>query len=69
MEKVAAIYLDAKDAYLNVGLGSQPNITHVATECGVGSHFVVKVEGELLDKGRVVAPKNNCPNRSGTTET
>ena len=63
---VAATYLDAKEKSINAGQGPRPVISRVTSECGVGWHFVEKVEGELLTEGHIIAPKDiykrrNCP--------
>ena len=63
---VAATYLDAKEKSIDAGFGPRPVISRVASECGVGWHFVEKVEGELLTEGHIIAPKDiyerwNCP--------
>jgi hypothetical protein len=36
--------------------GSRPNLTEVAAECHVGRDFVIKIERELTEKGRILAP-------------
>ena len=50
--RVAAAYLDAQE---NVD-GPRPSIAQVGRECGVGWHYVEKVEEEILCLGEVVPP-------------
>jgi hypothetical protein len=49
---VAAKYLDHKE---RLG-GLRPVVTKVTAECRVERHFVVKIEGELMENERILAP-------------
>ena len=49
---VAAKYLDHKDKHG----GLRPVLTKVAAECRVERHFVAKIERELMENERVLAP-------------
>ncbi len=50
---VAAKYLDHKE---RLG-GLWPVVTKVAAECRVGLDFVVKIERELMENERILAPE------------
>ncbi len=50
---VATKYLDHKER-LN---GMQPSISKVALECSVSKKFVVKIEHELMENSRILAPE------------
>ena len=64
--RVAAAYIDARDKID----GLRPSINAVAKDCGVGWHFVKKVESELLGSGEVVLLEDiykdrDCPRGPG----
>ena len=47
--------LDAKEVSIAKGEGPMPSIAAISVKCGVGWHFVKKIEGGLLTAGHVVA--------------
>ena len=53
--RVAATYLDAKEKSIDAGFGPRPVISRVASECGVGWHFVEKVKGGLLTEDHIIS--------------
>ena len=56
---VAAAYVDAREKCDD----QRPSVNAVARDCGVGWHYVQKVEAELLSLGEVLLPDDiyHCP--------